>query len=235
MMAQGDSLGVLLLRRPALLAVQAGTVQARSSISRQQLAVTVAGHIALALANLRLRQSLRLQSIRDSLTGLYNRRYLNEVLEREVRRAARGQRPLVVMLLDVDGFKGLNDNYGHEAGDMFLRELGAFLQKRVREEDVACRYGGDEFVIILTETSLDAAKRRARQLREGIKTLTVPYRGQHLPPPTLSLGAALYPDHGTSAEELLRAADDALYKAKARGRDCLVVSGAGSDAKERAS
>lgn len=235
MMAQGDSLGVLLLRRPALLAVRPGPVQARSSISREQLAVTVAGHIALALANLRLRESLRLQSIRDSLTGLYNRRYLNEVLEREVRRAARGQRQLAVVLLDVDSFKGLNDAHGHEAGDMFLRELGAFLQKRVREEDVACRYGGDEFVIILTETSLETARRRARQLREGIKALTIPHRGQYLTPPTVSMGAALYPGHGTSADELIRAADDALYKAKARGRDCVVVSGAGSEAREKAS
>jgi diguanylate cyclase (GGDEF)-like protein len=137
--------------------------------------------------------------------------------------------------LDVDGFKALNDAHGHEAGDTFLRELGSLLQKRVREEDVACRYGGDEFVILLTETSLETAKRRARQLRDGIKTLTVVHQGQYLTPPTVSLGAALYPDHGTTAEELLRAADDALYKAKARGRDCLVLSGASSEVRERAS
>ena len=235
MMAQGESLGVLLLRRPAAEPVESGAPQARPAITREQLAVTVAGHIALALANLRLRESLRMQSVRDTLTGLYNRRYLNEVLEREVRRAARGQRHLAVLLLDVDSFKGLNDTYGHEAGDTFLRELGAFLHKRVREEDIACRYGGDEFVILLAETSLEAAKRRARQLREGIKTLTIPHRGQYITPPTISLGVALYPDHGTSADELIRAADDALYKAKARGRDCTVVSGAGSEARERAS
>jgi diguanylate cyclase (GGDEF)-like protein/PAS domain S-box-containing protein len=234
MMAQGDSLGVLLLRRPVLLPTGSGVVQPRSTISREQLAVTVASHTALALANLRLRESLRLQSIRDSLTGLYNRRYLNEVLEREVRRAARNQRQLAVVLLDVDNFKGLNDTYGHEAGDAFLRELGAFLQKRVREEDVACRYGGDEFVILLTETSLETARRRARQLREGIRTLSVPYRGHYLAPPTISLGAALYPDHGTSADQLIRAADDALYRAKARGRDCLVLS-VGGQSRERAS
>jgi diguanylate cyclase (GGDEF)-like protein/PAS domain S-box-containing protein len=235
MMAQGESLGVLLLRRPAALAVESGAAQRRSGISREQLAVTVAGHIALALANLRLRESLRLQSIRDSLTGLYNRRYLNEVLEREVRRAARGQRHLAVMLLDVDSFKGINDTYGHETGDTFLRELGSFLQKRVREEDIACRYGGDEFIILLTETSPDAARRRARQLREGVKTLTVPHRGQYLTPPTVSIGVALYPEHGSTVDELMRAADDALYKAKARGRDCLVISGTGSETRERAS
>ena len=224
MMAQGESLGVLLLRRPVDLSVKTTGVPARFTVSREQLATTVAGHIALALANLRLRESLRAQSIRDALTGLYNRRYLNEALDREIRRAARGQRHLAVVLLDVDGFKGLNDTYGHEAGDTFLRELGAFLQKRIREEDVACRYGGDEFVILLTETSLETARKRARQLREGIKTLSVPHRGQYLTPPTVSLGVALYPDHGGSADELIRAADDALYRAKARGRDCLVVS-----------
>ena len=224
MMAQGESLGVLLLRRPAAPAAAAGKALAPPGVSRKELAVTVAGHIALALANLRLRETLRSQSIRDSLTGLYNRRYLNEALEREIRRAARTRRHLAVLVLDVDNFKGLNDTCGHEAGDTFLRELGAFLQQRVREEDVACRYGGDEFVILLTETSLETARKRARQLREGIKTLSVAHRGHFLTPPTVSLGAALYPDHGLSGDELIRAADDALYKAKARGRDCLVVS-----------
>jgi len=231
MMAQGESLGVLLLRRPAAQPAELVPGNARPAVSREQFAVTVAGHIALALANVRLRETLRTQSIRDSLTGLYNRRYLNEALEREIRRSARGQRQLAVIMLDVDNFKGVNDTFGHEAGDTFLRELGSFLQKRVREEDVACRYGGDEFVILLTETSLETAKKRARQLREGIKSLSVPHRGQYLTPPTVSLGAALYPEHGASAEELIRAADDAMYKAKARGRDCLVVS---SGSRERA-
>jgi diguanylate cyclase (GGDEF)-like protein len=223
MMAQGASLGVLLLRRPAITEANAGMIPP-PGVSRKELAVTVAGHIALALANLRLRESLRTQSIRDALTGLYNRRYLSEALEREIRRAARTSRQLAVILLDVDNFKGLNDSCGHEAGDAFLRQLGSLLQQRVREEDVACRYGGDEFVIVLTETSLETARKRARQLRDSIKTLTIPHRGQFLTPPTVSLGAALYPDHGASGDELIRAADDALYKAKARGRDCLVVS-----------
>jgi diguanylate cyclase (GGDEF)-like protein len=224
MLAQGESLGVLLLRRRRTPSPDPVTGPARPSVERKELATTVAGHIAMALANLRLREKLRAQSIRDSLTGLYNRRYLNEALDREIRRAARGQRHLAVIVLDVDGFKGINDTWGHEAGDAFLRELGSFLQKRVREEDVACRYGGDEFVVLLAETSLEAAKKRARQLRDGIRNLSVPHRGMPLKAPTVSLGAALYPDHGTTAEELMRAADDALYQAKARGRDCLIVS-----------
>jgi diguanylate cyclase (GGDEF)-like protein/PAS domain S-box-containing protein len=230
MMAQGNSLGVLLLRRPAPAEKDADKIP-HPGVSRKELAVTVAGHIGLALANLRLRESLRTQSIRDALTGLYNRRYLSEALEREIRRAARTSRQLAVILLDVDNFKGLNDSCGHEAGDSFLRQLGSLLQQRVREEDVACRYGGDEFVIVLTETSLETARKRARQLRDSIKTLSIAHRGQFLAPPTVSLGAALYPDHGASGDELIRAADDALYKAKARGRDCLVVS---SESRERA-
>jgi diguanylate cyclase (GGDEF)-like protein/PAS domain S-box-containing protein len=234
MLAQGETLGVLLLRQPALLAVPAHNPLVLSTVSREQLAVTVASHIALALSNLRLRESLRRQSIRDSLTGLYNRRFLNEALEREVRRAARGNRQLAVLMFDIDDFKGINDTHGHEAGDDFLRELGTFLHKRVREEDFACRYGGDEFVILLTETSFETARRRARQLVEGVRALSIPHRGRYLAAPSVSLGAALYPEHGVDADALLRAADEALYKAKSSGRNRIVISGI-AESRERVS
>ena len=191
--------------------------------SREQLAATVAGHIALALANLKLRDTLRTQSIRDPLTGLYNRRYLNESLEREVRRSARSQRPLAVIMLDVDHFKGFNDTLGHDAGDALLRELGSFLRSRTRAEDVPCRYGGDEFVIIFADTSMDVAIRRARQLQEGIKLLSVPHGKGYLAPPTISLGLAVYPQHGSTEETILHAADEALYMAKSQGGDLVVV------------
>lgn len=223
LVAQGEALGVLHLRGQQKEAEEHGEIHTRLSISREQLAVTVAGHIALALANLRLRETLRTQSIRDSLTGLYNRRYLKESLEREVRRAARSQRPLAVLMLDVDRFKGFNDNYGHEAGDALLRELGSFLQKRTRGEDIACRFGGDEFLLILPEASLAAAERRAQQLCEEIRHLTVPVGDQYLKPPTVSVGVALYPEHGSTAEGLLRAADEALYRAKAQGRNRVAL------------
>ncbi|HEX2714344.1 MAG TPA: GGDEF domain-containing protein, partial [Candidatus Acidoferrales bacterium] len=145
-------------------------------------------------------------------------------LEREVRRAARNQRPLAVLMLDVDLFKGFNDNFGHEAGDALLREMGSFLQKRTRGEDIACRFGGDEFLLILPEASLAAAERRAQQLCDEIKHLTVPAAEQYLKPPTVSVGVALYPEHGSTAEGLLRAADEALYSAKAQGRDRVALA-----------
>ncbi len=227
MMAQGEALGMLHLRGRLPAGSQNEEHRARLIAAREQLAVNVAGDIALALANLRLRETLRTQSILDPLTGLYNRRHLKESLEREVRRAARNQRRLAVIMLDVDQFKGFNDTFGHDAGDAILRELAAFLQKRTRGEDFACRYGGDEFVIILAETSLEAAEKRAQQLREGIKRLTIPHGDRYLAPPTVSLGLALYPDHGANAETLLRAADEALYSAKTQGRDRVVVGQTG--------
>jgi len=223
MMAQGETLGLLHLRREQSNASEPEDVRASMLAAREQLAVTVAGHIALALANLKLRDTLRIQSIRDQLTGLYNRRYLKESLEREVRRASRSQRPLAVIMIDVDHFKGFNDTLGHDAGDALLHELGSFLQRRTRGEDIPCRYGGDEFVIILAGTSLDVAIRRAQQLQEGIKRLRVPHGKEYLNPPTISLGAAVYPEHGSTGEALLHAADEALYRAKAQGRDQVAV------------
>jgi diguanylate cyclase (GGDEF)-like protein/PAS domain S-box-containing protein len=223
MVAQGETLGVLHLQRDQSPTGELEHVGASLLASREQLAVTVAGHIALALANLKLRDSLRNQSIRDPLTGMYNRRYLKESLEREVRRASRSQRSLAVIMLDVDHFKGFNDSLGHDAGDAILRELGTYLQSRTRQEDIPCRFGGDEFVIILADTSMEVAVRRAQQLQEGIKRLRVQYGKEYLNAPTISLGVAVFPDHGSTGEVLLRAADEALYSAKAQGRDRLIV------------
>jgi diguanylate cyclase (GGDEF)-like protein len=222
-MAQSGALGMLHLRGGPKRSLQPGEEFGRLLIAREQLAVNFAGHVALALANLRLQESLRTQSILDPLTGLHNRRHLKASLEREVRRAARGQRRLAVMMLDVDRFKEYNDTYGHDAADGLLRELGAFLQKRTRGEDFACRFGGDEFMLILTETNTEAAEKRAQQLLDGIKRLTVPHGERYLAPPTVSLGLALYPEHGSTAEALMRAADVALYNAKNAGRDRVSV------------
>lgn len=219
MMAQGDALGIL--------HIQGGRdVQGRPEgleDSKQQLAMTLAEQIGLALANLKLRETLRVQSIRDPLTGLYNRRYMEESLERELRRAARNYRPLGAIMLDLDHFKRYNDTFGHDAGDSVLREFGNFLQTRVREEDIACRFGGEEFVLILPDTSLEVTQQRADQLREGVKHLHVQHRGQALGPVTASLGVAVFPEHGASSDDLFRAADEALFQAKAQGRDRVVI------------
>ena len=195
MVAQGDTLGVLHLRREQGSANAQEEIHASIRVAREQLGVTVAGHVALALANLRLRDTLRTQSIRDPLTGLYNRRFMTDSLEREVRRASRSQRPLSVIMLDVDHFKSFNDTLGHDAGDALLHELGSFLQNHTRSADIPCRFGGDEFVIIMADTSKDVAIKRARQLLEGIKLLKIPHGDESLIPPTVSLGVEAYSDH----------------------------------------
>ncbi|MBL8097347.1 MAG: GGDEF domain-containing protein [Anaerolineales bacterium] len=165
---------------------------------------------------------LREQSVRDHLTGLFNRRYLEETLERELLRADRKRLPLGVIMLDVDHFKQFNDSASHAAGDAILRELGRRLIELVRREDIAARYGGDEFTVILPDASLQVTRKRAELLR-GIN-LQIPLGGQELAAVTLSLGVAVFPGHGTNSAVILKAADDALYRAKAAGRNRVVVA-----------
>jgi diguanylate cyclase (GGDEF)-like protein/PAS domain S-box-containing protein len=223
MLAQGELLGLLHMTLAE---------RGRSLEARQRFVMTVAEHIALAIANLRLRETLRSQSIRDPLTGLFNRRYMEESLEREMRRATRGRHPVGIIMIDLDHFKRFNDAYGHEAGDGLLRLVGNTLQRSIRAEDIACRYGGEEFTLILPEASLIDAAQRAESVRESIKALTMEYRRQHLESVTASAGVAIYPDHGPTGDAVLRAADAALFQAKTRGRDRVIVNhgGAMSDA-----
>jgi diguanylate cyclase (GGDEF)-like protein len=135
--------------------------------------------------------------------------------------------PVAVLMFDLDHFKRFNDTFGHSAGDALLRELGGFLNRQVRGGDIACRYGGEEFVLILTDTSLDDARSRAEQLREQVNRVNVQYRGQTLSTVTLSLGLAVSGEQSSTAEELLRQADAALYRAKAEGRDRVIVAEGG--------
>jgi diguanylate cyclase (GGDEF)-like protein/PAS domain S-box-containing protein len=223
MMAQGEALGLLHLRESTPVEDGSHELPELRAESRVRLAATVAEHIALALANLKLRETLRTQSIRDQLTGLYNRRHMEESLERELRRASRTGRSIGIVLVDIDHFKRINDTHGHEAGDKMLKAVGQFLQSRMREEDLACRYGGEEFVFVLPEASLEATRQRAERLREEVKGLRVQHRGRDLESVSVSLGVAVFPEHGATGAALLRAADHALYRAKAEGRDRLVV------------
>ena len=193
---------------------------------KQQLALTVAEQIALALANLRLRETLRSQSIRDPLTNLFNRRYMEESLVRELQRVGRTNRPLAVAMLDLDHFKRFNDTFGHAAGDATMRELGVLLMAKVRGGDIACRYGGEEFVLILPEATLHDARQRMESLREAVKQLRVRHDDRPLDTLTLSIGVAAFPEHGVTAEAVLKAADQALYRAKAEGRDRVVTASA---------
>jgi diguanylate cyclase (GGDEF)-like protein len=187
-------------------------------------AVSVAEHIALALSNLMLRSDLRHLSIHDPLTGLFNRRYMEETLEIEIRRAGRTEYPIGVIMLDIDHFKTFNDRFGHAAGDEVLRALGTLMRTHLRAGDIACRYGGEEFVLILTEASKETAAQRAEDIRQRVKGLEVSYLDMALGPLTVSLGVAIHPAHGRTRAEILAAADAALYKAKEGGRNQAVIA-----------
>jgi diguanylate cyclase (GGDEF)-like protein len=176
------------------------------------------------VANLNMRDVLKMQSIRDPLTGLFNRRYMEESLDRELRRTVRKKSSLGVLMIDVDHFKRLNDTFGHDAGDAVLRSLGALLRTHFRGEDIVCRYGGEEFTVILPETSPDIVRQRSIELCEGVKQMRVEHHGQPLESITLSIGVAIYGEHGTTADALVRAADSALYVAKKDGRDRVIVA-----------
>lgn len=171
----------------------------------------------------RLQESLRQQSIRDPLTGLYNRRYLEESLPRELARCERTGRPLAVMMLDLDHFKSLNDFHGHEAGDQFLLGFARLLQSLCRREDIACRYGGEEFTLILPEMDRETALSRAHRIREETARLTVRHGGQDLGPATISIGIVMFPEHGGDGSPL-EAADAALYRAKHAGRNRVEIA-----------
>jgi diguanylate cyclase (GGDEF)-like protein len=216
--AQGETLGIFHLQS------EPGSDMQDFDEDRQQLARMVADSVGLALANMKLRETLRQQSIRDPLTDLYNRRYMEESLERELRRSARNLRPVGVIMVDIDHFKRVNDAYGHEAGDAILQQLGRFLKRHIRGGDIACRFGGEEFVLILPEASLEQTARRAEQYRQDFNAMPLRYNDRAIESVTLSFGVASYPDYGDTSEDVLRAADAALYRAKHEGRDRVATA-----------
>jgi diguanylate cyclase (GGDEF)-like protein len=224
LVAQGETYGVLYIEdRPA----QAGSSPAAFATQSQEflsLATAVAERISLAVANLKLRAVLRDQSIQDPLTGLFNRRYLEQSLDREVHRAARSSRSISLAMLDIDHFKHFNDTFGHQAGDLLLREVAAVLKARVRGGDLACRFGGEEFALVLAETDTDGARACIEKIRDAVKHLALQFRGQSLGAVTVSAGIAAFPAQSENSEGLIHMADVALYRAKKEGRDRVVVS-----------
>ena len=182
-----------------------------------------------ALANLNLRDALRVLALRDGLTGLYNRRYLEDALSREVHRSERNKKPLAVIMIDIDHFKRFNDTFGHDAGDFVLSSIANAIAKNIRPSDLACRYGGEELAILLVEADLECALERAEKLRLIIKETNVTHRGQSLPAPTASLGVATYPQHGRTVADFMKAADQALYRAKKAGRDRVCAAESAAD------
>jgi diguanylate cyclase (GGDEF)-like protein/PAS domain S-box-containing protein len=218
LLAQGEALGLLHLR-----CEPEGSGPQTVPEPAQRLAESVAEYIALALANLSLKNELLVQAIRDPLTNLFNRRYMEETLEREVHRAKRHNTAVGLMMFDIDDFKTTNDTHGHEAGDAVLKCLGELLLSSFRDEDIPCRYGGDEFTVILPESSLADTWQRAEQLRVNWKNHNFKYEGDLLPLPTLSIGVAAYPEHGQKPEQLLQTADTAAYAAKSKGKDRVIL------------
>lgn len=217
MMAEGATLGLLYLAY-AQLAPDAATAQVWRAHTQR-----VCEQLGLALANLKLRKQLREQSVHDIQTGLYNRRFLEESLPRELARAERENYPVAVLMLDVDHFKKFNDSYGHEAGDAVLRALGHVLTESVRASDLAYRFGGEEFIVALPRMLLEQAREWADRFMQRVRRMEVKAGGLSLPGVTVSMGLAFAPEHGTDPETVIQAADLALYEAKRGGRDRLVV------------
>ena len=222
LMVQGETLGVLCLidtpnPKPT------STPKSNHKLGLQQLAVIIGETVKLAIANLKLRDQLRQQAIHDQLTGLFNRRYLDETLPRDLHQAQRRNAPLCVVMLDIDDFKHYNDAFGHGPGDAILRECGRVLREKLRKSDISCRYGGDEFVLVLHDSTIAATQARLEQIRTFLKGLEIHYGEEVLGPITLSIGIVQTPEHAITARELLREADEAMYAAKQRGRDRIVV------------
>ncbi len=215
----GETLGLLHLGAGELLTEE-------RFADLRTLAIAFSEAIKLALSNIRLQEALREQAIRDPLTSLFNRRYLDETLPRELDRARRLREPLAVAMLDLDHFKRFNDTFGHEAGDAVLRALGTLLGRTLRSSDLACRYGGEEFTLILPGSSLSDARARLDGLRESVTQLRVPYQGADLPPITVSIGVTAARAQETDAAAVLARADAALYQAKDGGRNQVITGNA---------
>ncbi|HSM82026.1 MAG TPA: PAS domain S-box protein, partial [Nodosilinea sp.] len=215
MIAQGETLGMFYLSTQN----SEGLNQAK-----QRLARTVAEQVGLAIANLNLRETLQSQSIRDGLTELFNRRYLEEALQSEIARAQRHDYSTAVVMVDVDHFKSFNDQHGHDAGDVVLKAIAQVLKDNIRGSDIACRYGGEELTLVLPETSLLDALAKAEEIRQAIHRITMTYGDQTLDNLTASFGVAVFPEHGTTGSEVIQAADAALYRAKGAGRNQVVAA-----------
>ena len=213
LVSQGEVLGVLHQRLDENEPVE----------SLEQLALSLTGRISLALTNLKLKESLTLQSIRDLQTNLFSRCYMEETLERELLRATRHRQPLGIIMIDIDQFTGITEQLGFEAGDFVVREMGAYLQSNVRGEDVACRFGAQSFVILFPEVSLGGTRKRAEQICENARSLKIHYQKKLVHPFSISIGVASFPVHGTHAVELLRAVERGLQLAIKAGRDTVEV------------
>ncbi len=216
-LAHGETIGLLHLR-----AIEGVSIE-QFETSRK-LARLTAEQISMAIANVRMRDQLQDQSIRDPLTGLFNRRHLTESLRRLIRRSERNDEPLSIVSIDVDDFKKFNDNHGHDAGDMVLRAVGGVLEQGCNGDEVACRFGGEEFMLLIPKLDQKQMMKRADEVREAVSAIAVRYGERELPHITISVGVAMFPDHGDLPQDLMNAADRALYQAKTQGRNQVVLA-----------
>ncbi len=218
MTSQGENIGLITVRfRPDTLQEELLRVR--------QLVTTLSDSLKLALHNIRLREDLHEQATRDPLTGLYNRRYLDETLPRELHRCLREGIPLALAMLDIDHFKRFNDTWGHEAGDLALVEVARILRENLRASDIACRYGGEELVAVMPGADQQEARERIEKIAARMRSMDLSIHDQNLPPITFSAGLAFTPENGDGADALIHAADQALYAAKAAGRDRIILAG----------
>jgi diguanylate cyclase (GGDEF)-like protein len=225
-LAHGETIGLLNLEFRCHSGSDGEKTHNGANAEQRRLGLVCAEQISLAIANVKLRDQLRDQSIRDVLTGLFNRRYMLETCRLEFSRAARAGQSISILSIDVDHFKKYNDNHGHDAGDMVLRAVGNCLENLFRNEDIPCRFGGEEFVVILPGADADAGSRRAEQLRSKTEEIVVRYLEKNLPRITVSIGVAVFPQAGDNPQAVLKAADEALYRAKEKGRNRVELSGA---------
>ncbi len=220
LITRGETTGMLHLSHPP---------RRLSAKIDRKLAATAAARIAMAMANLRLRAELHTLSVRDLVTGLFNRRYMEESLEREVHRATRNQRKVGIIVLDLDGLQYLNEHFGRDAGDAWLREAGRTLQQAVRGSDIVSRTGAEAFTIIMPDTTSAATLQRAEQLWTTLKELRAQHQGPASGPFHCSLGLSLFPDHGSNGEAVLRAAEAASKRAKSGGGDRVLIGESGEE------
>ena len=221
---QGQILGLL------HIALEVGARSMRPARDAEQRLRAMTDRVGPALANLKLRDALRELALHDGLTGLYNRRYMDDALKRELLRAERSGKPVSVLMIDIDHFKIFNDKHGHDAGDFVLNAVARAIMKGIRPSDIACRYGGEELAVVLSECDLESARVRAEQLCRAVRETNLVHLGQTLPAPTASFGVAAYPGNGTKPADLLKAADQALYRAKQEGRDRVCTAPEGPPA-----
>jgi diguanylate cyclase (GGDEF)-like protein len=221
LLAQGETLGILYLMDGPVKRDRADEAR---MLEKGKLAKILADNIGLGIANLKLRESMRDMAGRDPLTRLFNRRYMHEALGQEQHRARRNRAQVAVVMIDIDHFKQFNDRFGHDGGDAVLTAFGAFLANAVRRSDIACRYGGEEFALVLSPTTPEGARQRAEKIREDATLLKVRHANQDLGAIALSVGVAIFPENGSDTTAILKAADVALYRAKHGGRNRVVMS-----------